>query len=83
MYAITTKYLGHRARIEATYAGNRNTVTIEYPYDLSEQEAHAQAAMMLAAELGCHIESKWVAAETLDGYVFVFVGAETYSPLTA
>ena len=72
MQAIETRYMpptNHLgARIKATTASGK-TLTIPFPYELSGESVHWEAAKELAESLGWH--GDYVAGSTRDGYVFV------------
>lgn len=73
---IRTRYLGptntRGARIKA-WSGSRS-VTIPYPYELSTEDAHAEAASWLHDKLHKHDEGRFEYAVTRnerdDGYIF-------------
>lgn len=79
MIAIHTKYYGptdyNGSRIKAT-DGRGNEVTISYPYELSDVDCYAKAALKLCKKM------KWdgtlVAGGTQTGYVFCFTDSDTY-----
>ncbi len=85
MAAILTKYHGptdtRGSRISAQTAdtGTRRRVTVAYKYNLSSFENHTAAARELAERLG-HDDTRWHAAATDKGYVFV---AEMHQPAFA
>ena len=78
--AITTKYVGptnsRGSRIIAD-DGDRNRVTIPYPYQLSGEAVHREAAIALCKKMG------WAGTiyggATAHGYVFVFNDGEPYA----
>lgn len=77
---ITTKYLGptnsRPGRIKASAkSGRALTVTISYPHELSQSEAHASAARALCERMGWHPVALHQGYAPGDGYVFV-MGAE-------
>lgn len=73
---IRTRYLGptntRGARIRAT--NGARSVTIPYPYQLSREDAHAEAALTLHDKLHPHDEGRFEYAVTRDeadnGYIF-------------
>ncbi len=77
MKALVTKYLGptdtRGARIKASDEDG-NSVTIGYPYELSGEASHREAAEALQAKMG------WTGAldsgALKSGYVFVFCERE-------
>jgi hypothetical protein len=85
MQTISTKFIPASnckgSRIKATQSGWSNraggSVTISYPHEYSNAEAHWQAAKALAIKLGWLDE--FVCGSTPDGYVFVFASDERFS----
>jgi hypothetical protein len=80
MQAIITKYIGpsnsRGARIRATWKRFDGPVslTIAYPYDLSDRDAHAAAAMALVRKY-TDGGNDWNAGELPNGnYVFTMLG---------
>jgi hypothetical protein len=79
MQAITTRYLSpttyRGARVKATAGKDRETVTIPYSYGCdqrTDQDAHAQAAVLLARTLGW--PGRLVCGEVEPGHkVWVYV----------
>lgn len=74
MKAIETRYFGptdrRGARIKAT-DGDGNNVTISYPYELSGEAVHRQAAEALRDKM--QWKGELVGGSTKRGYCFVFV----------
>jgi hypothetical protein len=78
--AIFTKYLGptnyRPGRIKArAKSGGKLSVTISYPHELSQSEAHASAAVALCERMKWNPVSLHQGYAPGDGYVFV-MGAE-------
>jgi len=73
MKAITTKYLSatnsHGARIKA-YDLDGNQVTIPYPYNLNQKEAHEKAMKRLLEKMDW--DGELIGGATKEGYVWVF-----------
>lgn len=71
--AITTKYLGPTdfkgSRIKAD-AGDKRTITIPYPYELNQFEAHEKAALALLDKMGW--QGELLGGALTSGYAFVF-----------
>jgi hypothetical protein len=73
MKAIQTKYIGptnfRGSRIKAS-DGDKNSITISYPHELSGEDVHRKAAEALRDKMG------WTGNLTggglKNGYVFVF-----------
>ena len=78
MKSIETRYIGptnHRgARIKAT--DGDNSIITSYPYELSGEAVHAQAALALARKLNW--KGTLIGGGTKKGYVFVFSDGERY-----
>ena len=75
MQYITTKYLqptdtkGGRIKASTSYANE--SLTIAYDHSLDTEQAHAKAAMQLAAKLEWNGE--YAAGGNQSGYVFAFI----------
>jgi len=76
MQYIETKYLRPTntkgGRIKAKASSASDSLTIPYDYSLDVEQAHAKAAMQLAAKLDWHGE--YAAGGNDSGYVFAFIG---------
>ena len=73
---IVTKYMGptnfRGARIKAiAKSGPALTITISYPHELSQSEAHASAAVALCERMKWNPVSLHQGHAPGDGYVFV------------
>lgn len=78
MAIIETKYLPATntkgSRIKACDRIG-NSVTIDYPYELSGSNCHKKAAMQLLAERGSIVTDDFYIADTKHGYIFTNVKA--------
>jgi hypothetical protein len=76
MQYIETKYLpptNHKGgRVKAKASSAPGSVTIPYDHSLDIEQAHAKAAMALAAKLDWRGE--YAAGGNNRGYVFAFIG---------
>jgi len=76
MQYIQTKYLSptnnHGGRIKAKASAAHESLTIAYDHALDVEQAHAKAAMALAAKLEWNGE--YAAGGNETGYVFAFIG---------
>ena len=76
MQYIETKYLQptntKSGRIKAKASCAYDSLTIPYDHSLDIEQAHAKAAMQLAAKLDWHGE--YAAGGNDSGYVFAFIG---------
>jgi len=76
MQYIQTKYLSptnnHGGRIKAKASAASDSLTIAYDHALDIEQAHAKAAMALAAKLDWRGE--YAAGGNDTGYVFAFIG---------
>lgn len=73
MKAIITKYKGPtNTRGSRIYAsdGDRNRVSIPYPYELSGEAVHREAAEALCRKMGWSTDL--IGGGLKDGYCFVF-----------
>jgi hypothetical protein len=75
MKAIQTKYIGptnfRGSRIKAS-DGDKNSITISYPHELSGEDVHRKAAEALRDKMGW--TGNLVGGGLKNGYVFVFTG---------
>jgi hypothetical protein len=73
MKAIQTKYIGptnfRGSRIKAS-DGDKNSITISYPYELSGEDVHRKAAEALRDKMGW--TGNLIGGGLKNGYVFVF-----------
>lgn len=78
MKAITTKYHGptdtRGSRISAS-DGDRNRISIPYPYELSGEAVHKAAAVALCEKMGWPTDL--IGGGIKSGYAFVFAEAVT------
>jgi hypothetical protein len=74
MKAITTTYHGptntRGSRITATEPDGKR-ISIPYPHELNQEDAHSHAAMLLCNKLGW--TGKLVCGSIKNGYVHVFI----------
>ena len=87
MIAITTKFIGATntkgERIAATTCSGQRIV-IDWPYDKSAVNAHAEAALALCSKLGWSgkYHGDLVSGAVKCGYVFCFATADTFTNST-
>ena len=73
MKAIVTRYKGPtNTRGSRVYAsdGDGNRTSISYPYELSGEAVHKEAAVALCKKMGW--DTNLLGGATKDGYAFVF-----------
>lgn len=72
MQYIQTKFMPNTNQVKAKTSYGNDSLTIPYDYSLDAEQAHAKAAMQLAAKLDWRGE--YAAGGNDSGYVFALIG---------